>query len=251
MNFYFFANSIEDAKKFPVEDVSGVLLIYNIFSGDFFSLIARELSNNKKNMTYIVAIRPYVISPQYLCMINRSIHNIVPNNLRINFITGDIKTIEEGYGGVIGQVNDQSSNIERSQYLIDYIDMLQNLSDKIPDYYVSVTNEYLLKAAEKQGSRIILPYRLYKTNQSDLSNKRVMVSITLKLRQTKEEVEHLNKIAPLESKANFTYDEFYKIVQEIESKGIKEMLITIWEEDERSRVLTFIKKYKKDKAFSK
>jgi hypothetical protein len=246
MNFYFFAANFDHVKRLPSEYVSGVLFTYNIFLGDFFSGISRALSKEEKNMTYIVAIKPYVISPQYLCMINRAINNIAPNSLRLNFVTGDIKKAEEGYGGVLGNINDQSSNIDRSNYLIEYVDTLVKLNDEIPDYYVSVTNEHLFNSASKNKGRMIIPYRMYKKNKFNIDNEKVMVSITPKLRETKEEVDYLHSVSGEHEseKENFTYEEFSSILKEIESKGIDEVLIATWPDSEREIILEFIKKYK-------
>lgn len=246
MNFYFFAANFDHVKSLPSKYVSGVLFTYNIFLGDFFSGISRALSKEEKNMTYIVAIKPYVISPQYLCMINRSINSIAPNSLRINFVTGDIKKAEQGYGGILGSINDQSSNIDRSNYLIEYVDTLVKLDDDTPDYYISVTNDYLFNSASKNKGRMIIPYRMYKKNKFNIKNERVMISITPKLRETEKEVEYLHSISGEHEseKENFTYKEFYSIVKEIESNGIKEILIATWPEDERKKILEFIKEYK-------
>ena len=72
-------------------------------------------------------------------MINESIKNIVPNRLQLNIISGHIKEHEKDFGGILGDVNDLSSKIDRSNYLIKYLDVVNNLKDV--DERVKVIND--------------------------------------------------------------------------------------------------------------
>jgi hypothetical protein len=56
--------------------------------------LARDIDLTKK-IKYMIALRPYNISPQYLTMINQSINQIMPDRLQINFISGYIKPHEK------------------------------------------------------------------------------------------------------------------------------------------------------------
>jgi hypothetical protein len=56
-------------------------------------LAARDIDISKK-IKYMVAIRPYAISPQYLVMMNHSMNDIMSNRVQFNLILGHIKEHE-------------------------------------------------------------------------------------------------------------------------------------------------------------
>jgi len=68
VNFYFFNSHIEDIEELKAHKFYGGLFIYDVPLGDRFTKIARIIDSDIE-MRYLVAIRPYVVSPQYLCMV--------------------------------------------------------------------------------------------------------------------------------------------------------------------------------------
>jgi|694.fasta_scaffold150466_8 hypothetical protein len=243
MNFYMFSYGLQEVEELCEHSYSGALFTYNIHQGDFFTRISRNI-DRKRNFKYMVAIRPYVISPQYLHMISKSISEIAPNRIQVNLISGWIKEEEKDFGGVLGEVNDLSSNVDRSNYLIKYIDAIENIKIKNIDYYVSVTNKFVFDASIKNNSKIIIPYSQYKKNIYDLDNKNVMISVAPTLRETEEELSNLNKIKNEDDMENFTYKQFSLVVEEIKNKGIKEIMLSCWDNEERKRINNFVKQYK-------
>ena len=65
---------------------SGTMYPYGISSNDFFTQIPNIAKVDSK-FKYMVAIRPYVISPQYLSMICNSLNKKYPNRVLLNFVT--------------------------------------------------------------------------------------------------------------------------------------------------------------------
>lgn len=247
MNFYFFASNFKNVKRFDESRFEGVLFTYNIGQGDFFTKISRDILLDSE-LKYMVAIRPYVISPQYLCMINQSINEISGwrNRLQVNLISGHIKDNERDFGGIIGNVNDQSTHAERSNYLIEYIEALTKIKGPIPDCYVSATNQYTFKAASDNGFKMFIPYSIYKKGTFDLKNKDVMIAVTPRIRKTQKEVDELqiNTIQHRIDMMDFTYEEFYGFVKDVESNGIGRIILSAWDEDETSHIIDFVKTYK-------
>lgn len=244
MNFYMFASyGIEQVEELYEHNYSGALFTYNINQGDFFTRISR-ITDTKKDFKYMVAIRPYVISPQYLSMIFTSMNGILPNKVQINLISGWIKEEEKNFGGVLGEVNDLSSNVDRSNYLIKYIDTIENLKIKNIDYYVSVTNKFVFDASVNNKSKMIIPYSQYKNNAYDINNKNVMISVTPTLRETKEELFNLNKTNNTDDMENFTYEEFSFFIEEAKNKGVKEIMLSCWDKEETKIINNFVKQYK-------
>ena len=146
---------------------NGVMYPYGPTMGDFFTKIARML-NVKSNFEYIVAIRTYTISPQYLSMICSSINNISPNRISLNFLTGYVNNEEKKFGGILGEINDHSSNIERSNYMLDYAKefIAVNNNGLYPpvDFFISTTNKEVFDKCAKDQLPILIPYLRYKEN---------------------------------------------------------------------------------------
>jgi len=281
MKFHYFGGqvSINSSNIDELEDAhcDGILFTYRPQQGDFFPFVARTMKLDQK-IKYMIAIRPHVVSPQYLCMINQSMKDIQPNRIQINIIAGHIKPDELEYGGILGSVNDQSSIPDRVNYMIDYIKELKIMEKnhiEIPDCYVTCTNQYALEAAAKLGYKIIFPYREYKFgyfldrsvegqekpgDTFDLSGKHIMLAISPIIRDTQEEIDnefpkdvvvhtqdgksYIDRPRFAKDTAYFTYDRFVSFIKELESKGINEMLFNGYPESERKSLIKYIKKYK-------
>jgi hypothetical protein len=245
MDFYFFTSDFNLIKELEAVGFEGVLFVYNANSQDCFVNIARNISSETK-IKHMVAIRPYVISPQYLSMISKSVSNIKKDILQVNLISGHIKDEEKHVGGIVGTVNDTSSPIERSKYLIEYIKSLESLGIDKADYYVSIGNEFTFNTAKEYNSKMIIQYSHYKRKLYDLSGTRSMIAITPILRKTQEEINSLpeSTIQHRIDMENFTYEQFYNIVNDIESNGINKIILSAWDMNETEHIVDFVKQYK-------
>jgi len=245
LEFYFFTSDFKLIKELEEVGFEGVLFVYNARNHDHFISIAQHISPTTK-IKHMVAIRPYVISPQYLSMISQSIGEIKQDILQINLISGHIKDEEKDVGGIVGPVNDSSDSIGRSNYLIEYIESLENLKITIPDYYVSVTNEFTFNTAKKYNSKMIIPYSQYKNNFYNLEGTRSMISITPILRKTQEEIDALpeSTVQHRIDMENFTYSQFDEIVNKIKNNNINKIILSCWNMEEANQIINFVKEYK-------
>lgn len=242
MKFYSFG-LLEEVKLLHEYNYSGALFTYSIDHGDYFTRIANTI-DKEIDFKYMVAIRPYTISPQYLCMINNSMNTISKNRIQVNLISGILQEYEKDFGGVLGETNDLSSAIEKSEYLTDYIETIEKIKRKIPDYYVTITNEFVFSKASKLGSKMIIPYEDYKNNLYDLDNQKVMIAIAPIIRKTKEELDNKNFVSTLKNIGFFTYEEFDIFLKELKDKGIDEVMICLWDKKEKKIVNKVVKDYK-------
>jgi|688.fasta_scaffold450612_1 hypothetical protein len=146
---------------------NGVMYPYGPAMGDFFTKISRMM-DAKSDFEYIVAIRTYTISPQYLSMICSSINKISPNRIVLNFLTGYVNNQEKKFGGTIEEINDHSSNIERSNYMLNYakefIAVNNNGYNSSVDFFVSTTNKEVFDRCAEEQFPILIPYLRYKEN---------------------------------------------------------------------------------------
>jgi hypothetical protein len=287
MKFYYFGGVMGDPTnlKSPSSlnnhNFSGVMFTHDIPEGDMFVKTAKDIKQGE-DIKYLVAIRPYTISPQYLSMINRSIEKIDRGRLQINLISGYIKDHEDGVGGVVGDVNDRSSSLDRSNYMIEFLKVLNEMDQdkESPGYwrdpnhknkldvYVSTTNSYVFEAAKKYGHKIILPYHIYARggwsdflkNSSisiplELDGIEIMIAITPIIRKTEEELDLLtNHVVrpvwrkgeisqPVLDAAYFTEEQFHDLVMTLEGRGITHMLINAVPSEEVDVIVPFIKNY--------
>jgi hypothetical protein len=287
MKFYYFGGVMGDTEniKSPSNlnknNFSGVMFTHDIPEGDMFVKTAKDIKQGE-DIKYLVAIRPYTISPQYLSMINRSMDKIDRGRLQINLISGYIKDHEDGVGGVVGDVNDNSSAVDRSNYMIEFLNVLNDMDQdkESPGYwrdtnhknkldvYVSTTNSYVFETVKKYGHKIILPYHIYaRGGWSDflkdssisipleLDGIEVMIAITPILRKTEEELDLLTDHVvrpvwrkgeipqPVLDAAYFTYEQFDDLVRTLESRGINHMLINAVPSEEVDVIVPFIKQY--------
>lgn len=226
----------------------------------------------------MVAMRPQAISPQYLTMIHASIHDIMPNRLQFNLISGHIKPFEKDFGGLIGEITDESSHVLRSNYLIEYMKEIYKMQEyskdkdnwpaygrilrHIPDTFISVTNEYVFETAEKLGYKMIIPYREYKQGhwteyeayQSDngatfpgktihLRDNTIMLHLCPVIRETQEELEALGQDNRSNDTEYFTYDQFNDFVKQLELQGIEHLMLNPGDSrlEERPFVLKAVK----------
>jgi hypothetical protein len=287
MNFYYFGGvmgdktNIKSPSNLNKNNFSGVMFTHDVPEGDMFVKTATDINPNEK-IKYLVAIRPYTISPQYLSMINRSMDRIDKGRLQINLISGYIKEHEDGVGGVVGNVNDNSSALDRSNYMIEFLKVLNEMDQdkESPGYwrdtnhknkldiYVSTTNSYVFEAAKRYNNKIILPYHIYSRGHwSDVLKDRstmipieiedteVMIALTPIIRKTEEELDLLTNhaIRPAWRKgeipkvvldaAYFTYEQFDDFVKTLESRGIKHLLINAVPSEEAEIIIPFINQY--------
>jgi hypothetical protein len=287
MKFYYFGGVMGDPlnSKSPSNlnknHFSGVMFTHDIPEGDMFVKTAKDININE-SIKYLVAIRPYTISPQYLSMINRSMDKIDRGRLQINLISGYIKDHEDGVGGIVGNITDKSSALDRSNYMIEFLKVLNEMDQdkESPGYwrdpshenkldvYVSTTNSYVFEAAKKYGHKIILPYHIYaRRGWSDflkdpsisipleLDGMEIMLAITPIIRETEEELNLLTNYAmrPVWQKgeipkvvldvAYFTHEQFDDFVNTLEKRGINHLLINAVPSEEVEVIVPFIKQY--------
>lgn len=212
---------------------TGTMYPYGIFMKDYFTRIARNI-NPESNFKYIVAIRPYVISAQYLSMICSSVDEISSNRVFINFLTGRIHGRENYFGGVLSDINDTSSNIERSNFMLEYAKEFERIGRK--NFYISTTNNKVFDFCQENNLPMIISYGLYQN--SNLDNHKVLIFLSPIIRDTAEELKNMK------DKDIFTKQEFFDFLDRCKEKSVHGLLI---EENiansEYDRIKTYLKEY--------
>lgn len=245
MNFYLINPHFELLTAMEDAGVAGNLFTYHSDESDFFTKVARDVDIHKK-IKYMVAIRPHVLSPEYLVRINKSIKEISKEDrLQINLVSGSINQEESETNRILGTVTNKSTRKERSDYLIEYIDLLNQLPQKEkPDYYVSVTNDFTFEAASKHNDKMIMPYHKYIHGEYGLEDRKVMIYLAPVIRKTQKELDNLIGYNLEEIKSvKFTYEEMTDLVNKLKDQGIKEIMLSARTMKDIQTNLEFIKKY--------
>lgn len=199
-------------KNLEYNKFDGVMYPYVISKNDYFTRISRIIQND--NFKYIVAVRPYSISPQYLSMICSSINEINDEVLSINFISGWIYEEEKDFGGILSDINDNSSNIERSNYMLEYTKEFKRLCNN--KFYVSTTNETVFNFCAENDFPIIIPYSWYKINKFDLTDKEYIICICPIIGHDKPDSVDIE---------NFSEDTFIEFLRECELNNVSGILL--------------------------
>ena len=242
MKIYYFGGTIDMVDMLHQNGFDGNLFLAGV-KNDEFTKIARNIDCSK-NFKYMVAVRSYTISPQYLSMLCGAIDEICQKKIQINLLSGWTKDYEKDVGGIVGDVNDLSSSIDKSNYMIKFLEAMSKMTLlKPPDLYVSCTNQYTLEAAKKYKNKVILPYSKYKTGEYEVIAHETIVSIGPILKD-----ENSDKIdmgwAPMDSEF-FTKEEFVLFLNDLSSKGFDGVLLYGWPvETENEKIISFVKEYK-------
>jgi len=253
MKFYLFNPDFILLTEMEEAGVFGNLFTYDTKQSDFFTKIARDIDVHKK-IKYMVAIRPHVLSPEYLVKIHKSIREIAKEDrLQINLISGKINAEEQEIIRTLGKITNKSTTIERSNYLIEYVELLNQLPQRErPDYYISVTNDFTFETASKYNNKMIVPYHQYTNNKYNVENKKIMIYLTPIIRKTQKELDNIKDydIQNIED-IKFTYDEMTNLVDKLKDEGIEEIFFSAWNKEDIRKNLDFIKDYNYKKRENK
>ncbi len=236
--------------------MDGVMYPFGSSMGDYFTRISRII-DKKSRFKYIIAIRPYTISAQYLSMICSSISKISRDILAINLLTGYVNKHEQAYGGIPWEPNDTSPSIVRSNFMLDYAKEFKKVSQN--EFFVSTTNETVFNNCAENGFGMIVPYVWYKANRFNVEDQKVVISIAPVIKDDKAdhhyECDNNNECRhPAESTCMdldfFTTEEFLEFLSICEKRGIHGMLFQ--EADylgqEYNNILPAITEYKRRKS---
>lgn len=253
MKFYLFNPDFSLLTEMEEAGVTGNLFTYDTKQSDFFTKIARDIDVHKK-IKYMVAIRPHVLSPEYLVKIHKSIREIAKEDrLQINLISGKINAEEQEIIRTLGKITNKSTTIERSNHLIEYVELLNQLPQRErPDYYISVTNDFTFETASKYNNKMIVPYHQYTNNKYNVENKKIMIYLTPIIRKTQKELDNIKgyDIQNIED-IKFTYDEMTNLVDKLKDEGIEEIFFSAWNKEDIRKNLDFIKDYNYKKRENK
>jgi len=248
---------IKRANDLESSGFNGVMYPYSPGMGDFFTKISRML-DVESNFKYIVAIRTYVISPQYLSMLCSSINNISKNRIMLNFLTGYVNAGEKQIGGIVSEINDNSSNVKRSNYMLDYAKEFKRVSNSgyfsPVDFFISTTNKEVFNQCSENEFPILIPYLRYKEKWFNNVGQKIILMIAPVIVSKKSEkdwkCDNDNECRHPKDQncANldfFTENEFIAFLNECEKNGIYGILFqeSDYLKEQYGELLPIVKSY--------
>lgn len=200
----------------------GWLLPYAVGVPDPFTRIARSLKTNQK-LKYLVAVRPYTISPQYLLAISKSLDLIQEDRVRINFVPG-LTDGEESFGGVFSDVNDSTSFEDRKKFFCSYLEKFKDWDVKKPYTYVSGMKDSLCPNMDNLADANIVNYGRLVNGTLDTSDKtKILFFLVRDIESFRTIVKHIKENGYNNIMIHVNGDELFDLALEVfkEVKNIK------------------------------
>jgi hypothetical protein len=253
MKFYWFGRSENNLSAMSLEleesGFYGVLLPYGSNVGDHFVQIGRALKDDQK-LTYIVAVRPYTISPQNLALIVKSLNSIDSERVWINFVSGQMPEPELSVGGIIGEINDLTNLYERREYLKKYVPVFVDLCNRLnikTKICISGKGDDMNSLVESHGDYSFAAYQSHVevAKYKKISKPRVLSMFPL-IEDDQEKFNKLKNSKELGSDIKLTTtSELKEIIAELKLDGIEGLMFyCYWPEKYRLRIIDFVNKNK-------
>jgi hypothetical protein len=234
------------------------MLTYHSRENDMFIKLARAIDPTIP-MNYIIAMRTYAISPEYLGLMINGFSEIAQDKLIFNIVAGDLHSNETSVEDVVDNCMIQTSQdrVKYTKLWLEKFTNLEILKNKIPPLYMSGTSDLTFKNCELFNGGIMTMVDFYLENKEKLQkyNPR-MVGIQILIRNTDEEADYIKHKYYDGDKLKWCY--FYseetltKKIKELEDNGVTDIMITglpFWEnknslhpDPEIERVHKFVKK---------
>jgi alkanesulfonate monooxygenase SsuD/methylene tetrahydromethanopterin reductase-like flavin-dependent oxidoreductase (luciferase family) len=203
---------------------------------DMWTMVLNSIKD-EHSFKYMMAVRPYLFSPQYLAMLITSFNKISPERLMINLVHGSIRSAED-FNGILGYDKLLKDPGQRRSYLVDFVlklfnDVRMSVDFQIPEVVISGQSPEALEAANIASKSIALWHDMF-TGSTDyiMKNKfdKVYVSTYILATETDEEAINIIKgLKPERQAAISLYGSKEKIksqIKNLENLGVTDILFS-------------------------
>ena len=171
-----------------------ILLVYHSKIEDNWIKAARVLDTNHK-FKYMPAIRTYAISPEYCAMISKAFHNISPNRLMLNIVSGDLHEEETSVEDIIWFGKDLDTPEKRLKYTDDWILKFNSLAGNTVSEIVmgGHSNETRIMA-EKYNATHLAMLNMHKQSYTDpnfIKNTKQMLSFSIIINDSESDIKNM------------------------------------------------------------
>jgi alkanesulfonate monooxygenase SsuD/methylene tetrahydromethanopterin reductase-like flavin-dependent oxidoreductase (luciferase family) len=170
-----------------------VLLVYHSKVPDFLTKAVRVMSVNQK-LKYMIAIRTYAISPEYMAMICQSINEMAPNKIALNIVSGDIQSTETSIDDLVFAADVLKTTEDRVKYTDVWLSKFLNmdiLKSKPPIIMGGHSNQTRQLALKYNATHLsmINRHKEYLNTNNPTINPKQMICFGLVFRENQEEAD--------------------------------------------------------------
>jgi alkanesulfonate monooxygenase SsuD/methylene tetrahydromethanopterin reductase-like flavin-dependent oxidoreductase (luciferase family) len=213
-----------------------LLLTYHSQNPDLLlkSLVSAESDIKLK---YMIAMRTYAVSPEYLAMITASYNQIFPNKLMFNIVSGDLHADETTINDIVMFKNHFDTPDKRLIYTEEWISTFLRLCEKwyVPEIVMAGHSQKTKVMANKFNATHLSMLDMYLKDPRDTINKKQMVSLSLIIRDSKEEAEQVLKNSSMVGASLWTIcgteSDINKEIKKLENLGVTDIIISQFEKD--------------------
>jgi hypothetical protein len=259
VNFYYFdqvstAPLTSISKELDEAGFYGMLVPYTVGASNHFIETTRAL-DTKQKLKYIIGVRPHTVSPQYLAMMIKSINDIQPGRVWVNFVAGLIREDEIALKGSMFPEEFEKSWQERKMYLAKYIpifkDFCKTKEIKTKICMAGMTDE-VFSLVEKNADYNICAYEPYiRMNGFRKISKPRIISICPFIEGNQEIIDIVRNDKDKPQDIIFTTTQgLTDIINNLKAEGINDILLFSYgnnseeHDKEKYKIIDFVKEYK-------
>jgi hypothetical protein len=259
VNFYYFdqvstAPLTSISKELDEAGFYGMLVPYTVGASNHFIETTRAL-DTKQKLKYIIGVRPHTVSPQYLAMMIKSINDIQPGRVWVNFVAGLIREDEIALKGSMFPEEFERSWKERKLYLSKYIPIFKDFCNtkeiKTKICMAGMTDE-VFSLVEKNADYNICAYEPYiRMNGFRKISKPRIISICPFIEDNQEIIDVVRNDKDKPQDIIFTTTQgLTDIINNLKAEGINDILLFSYgnnseeHDKEKYKIIDFVKEYK-------
>jgi hypothetical protein len=218
----------QNNKIFEEIQYESVLFTYFQDMSNAFIRIAHTIDPSQK-FKYMVAVRPYTVSVDFLSSVYDSFNEISKDRIIINFVVGNVNDIPENI------LNENSLVDTYEKRLIYHKSFISRFKDKYighiePTVYVSGSSDYLINTGLNYSDGIITEFANYNKFKHIL-DKNVVFLLPICIRDDVKEAELLGKQSGREGVYG-NIDTMKERFEYIESLGVKQLMLCPLDNDD-------------------
>ena len=175
-------------KELDDKNYYSFLFTYHAYDSDNWIKAAHTIQKDHK-IKYMIAIRPYAISPEYLVMMINAFEEISPNRLMINIICG-LGTHEENIiDNLILNKEYFDNYATRQEYTRSFMKKVREIlpKDSKVEFVLSALQDYDIETSNMYSDCNVMFYSDFIKNHNKVKSKVNMVAIMPIIRDTHQE----------------------------------------------------------------
>lgn len=240
-----------------------VLFTVHSRMADFFPKAAYSINRNQK-IKYMMAVRPYLFSPQYFKTLMIGLNDIQPDRFIINWVHGQLGE-KENFNGILDLQDDLFNPSERKKYLKRFVETLSHAdtynSFVMPESLLSGGSPEGVALAEELGMHSANGYDSFVgggyKNYADKHFDKIFIQVSLLVRDTDHEAaDAYERLVPEDLKgSNIIFgspETIMNKLSELRDLGATDLLISNsfpGEKEERDIIHKFVKQMLKSGFF--